>query len=821
MGEGGAVELTAQGTAKPQEKDRASDNSSSGGSGASVADAELVEVKPMATWKTNLLTSVEGTAGTLVMTFLTLLALFMDDLRLWVFPKSADTAFVVVTVLVFAMFMIEFAILSFLKPGYPNSFFFWLDFIAALSLIPDMPFIWDPIRGDSTGSDPTTDNLTLARAARASRAGSRIARIFRFVRFIRLVRIAKLSELCLRSKATVVPVIRRRRSSVAPVKQSSMPTSKVGEHLSEKTTRRVVTMVLIMLFAVPALQEDIFNEAPLAGLRDLQDIATTPSDLTQAQFDAAITSYMTYSQGPEGSEWKVLFLKVNGDKFQHEFKDADFSSYRKVELRSVYISDEFLAFFSYREASQTGGLYSILLTIFVCFLLTVGALLFSKDANSLVIAPIERMVGIIEKLRENPLPKKTYGLDTATTSGSLETGVLENTLEKLTALLQVGFGEAGSTIIQKNINSDGELDPMVDGKRMLAIFGFCTIRNFQRINEVLGEDTLLFVNEIADLVHSEVHRLGGAANRNLGDSFLVVWRMPQIIPTEELQNLFEKNMENPKDAHELEGISPVQMMAVREAQRLANQALSAFIRILCGCKANSGRFQKFTNHAKLREAIPDFQISMGCGLHLGWAIEGAIGSKYKIDASYLSPHVNTCARLMAGTKQYNVNLLMSESFASVLSSSARVRCRLVDRAAVKGSTEARRLYTFDINHSMVKKGDLSTRKTAGVISMQRSDIERRRVEFKATAANSVLADFDRDSLLVALQGSTPKEFRRLYEKGVDAYLEGKWGEAEEQLTSAMRFKPDDGPSQTLLTYMREQGKKAPDDWQGYRTLTSK
>ena len=39
------------------------------------------------------------------------------------------------------------------------------------------------------------------------------------------------------------------------------------------------------------------------------------------------------------------------------------------------------------------------------------------------------------------------------------------------------------------------------------------------------------------------------------------------------------------------------------------------------------------------------EIEMGYGLHFGWAIEGAIGSSMKIDASYLSPHVNTAARL--------------------------------------------------------------------------------------------------------------------------------------------------------------------------------
>jgi class 3 adenylate cyclase len=50
---------------------------------------------------------------------------------------------------------------------------------------------------------------------------------------------------------------------------------------------------------------------------------------------------------------------------------------------------------------------------------------------------------------------------------------------------------------------------------------------------------------------------------------------------------------------------------------------------------------------------------MGFGLHLGYAIEGAIGSVFKIDASYLSPNVNMAAVLEGCTKQYNMMLLIS------------------------------------------------------------------------------------------------------------------------------------------------------------------
>jgi len=51
---------------------------------------------------------------------------------------------------------------------------------------------------------------------------------------------------------------------------------------------------------------------------------------------------------------------------------------------------------------------------------------------------------------------------------------------------------------------------------------------------------------------------------------------------------------------------------------------------------------------------------MGFGLHAGWAIEGAVGSVQKVDATYLSPHVNMAARLETASKQYGVPLLASQ-----------------------------------------------------------------------------------------------------------------------------------------------------------------
>ena len=84
---------------------------------------------------------------------------------------------------------------------------------------------------------------------------------------------------------------------------------------------------------------------------------------------------------------------------------------------------------------------------------------------------------------------------------------------------------------------------------------------------------------------------------------------------------------------------------------------------------------------------------MGFGLHVGWAIEGAIGSRFKIDASYLSPNVNMAARLESGTKQFGVSILLSDSFHKLLSKAAKDRCRQIDTVAVKGSIQPMGLFT--------------------------------------------------------------------------------------------------------------------------------
>merc|ERR1719276_844921 len=76
---------------------------------------------------------------------------------------------------------------------------------------------------------------------------------------------------------------------------------------------------------------------------------------------------------------------------------------------------------------------------------------------------------------------------------------------------------------------------------------------------------------------------------------------------------------------------------------------------------------EYREHPAILARLHNFRVSLGFGLHLGWAIEGAIGTEFKIDASYLSKHVNMAATLEAETRYYGSNILLSEAVIENLS----------------------------------------------------------------------------------------------------------------------------------------------------------
>ena len=125
--------------------------------------------------------------------------------------------------------------------------------------------------------------------------------------------------------------------------------------------------------------------------------------------------------------------------------------------------------------------------------------------------------------KKNKLPAERYSVDfeleygTATIEmhkDSISTGEKVVIIDDLIAT--GGTAEAGAKIIAENLAQEGELNPMVPGQKVDAIYGFCDIRNFTDATECLQEDVMLFVNSVAGILHHAVAENGGSPNKNIG-----------------------------------------------------------------------------------------------------------------------------------------------------------------------------------------------------------------------------------------------------------------------------------------------------------------
>ena len=176
----------------------------------------------------------------------------------------------------------------------------------------------------------------------------------------------------------------------------------------------------------------------------------------------------------------------------------------------------------------------------------------------------------------------------------------------------------------------------------------------------------MFVNRIAHILHSIVVQCDGAANKNIGDAFLLTWKVNTT---------------------------------AKDQDYIGDKALYSFVKTMIEMAKHEDFLCKFSNRAlsELYERMPGYKCRIGCGIHFGWAIEGAMGSLKKIDASYISPHVTMAETLESSTKEYGTSILMSEPFYNLLSPEAVAGCRKVDAIKRRESDPVTGLYTYDID----------------------------------------------------------------------------------------------------------------------------
>lgn len=589
--------------------------------------------------------------------------------------------------------------------------------------------------------------------------------------------------------------------------QMKLKESAVGKKLSEQSTKRVIVLVLIILIFVPLFESRFYFDTSysfLSGVIFLSNIQnTTTGDLLidESELQSFCLNYTSFESSNRFSTLVYLSTPFTNSSCSL-FQNGDPSTIRFDERLDIQVpmfnNGSIVVSLDQSYSGTLNAIINMVRTVFVTVALLSGTLFFSKDANDLVLTPIERMIEKVNKIANNPLAIKEFRL--ASESGGItnELVLIENSIVKIGTLLALGFGEAGREIIASNMNKGGGLDHMSRGNRKYAVYGFCDIRNFTDATEVLQEDVMVFVNNIAEIVHGIVDRCLGSANKNIGDAFLLVWKLPDMA-----EDILKDQIE------------------MRRVTDICDLAVFSFLKII-GKLNRHPRILQYRTHPKLISRFKDYKVRLGFGMHYGWAIEGAIGSGYKIDASYLSPNVNLASRLEAATKQYGVPFLLSSELFRCLSYDIQQFARRIDYITLKGSTTPLGLYTFDVR---IDDMPPSKPEAARQAVLNKRKIQKEAIQTLYQVKNYAIKDlflYDKEIKLLMRDFEKDLVSQRVFQEGLQAYLDGDWANAKEKLEAFIKIKgKEDSPSNVILDFMKKNYWKCPEDWPGYRELIEK
>ena len=416
---------------------------------------------------------------------------------------------------------------------------------------------------------------------------------------------------------------------------------KISQKVTEGISRLMIIIVMLVFLASIYLDEDNMNKESFSYVlmcKMINNYSNKYKINNHSYIQQFVNEYLLsniLSQHPVIQvEWRdhIIYqnklMKLN---FKKDYYRSDISYiYSKQDPTTIII-------ISKRQISKMTSLIFLLRLIYIVISVSIICLLINNDIYNLIFHPLEKIGKVIDLVSKDPVGSKTIkelknsmehssNKNEDQNSVSYEIKIIQSAIIRISALMAINFGEAGGEILKENISGSEGLNPMLQGKKINAIFGFCFIHNFSGINEVFQEKTMIFVNQISDIVLSCVDKFNGITNKNLGDCYLLAWKFKKKSKNSISNNNININIYNNEGGK----------MSVEENHELADCALLGFLNII----KKINKSQKILSYRKDPDLIkkfgPKYSVQMGFGLHTGWGIEGAIGSYYKIDCSYLS-----------------------------------------------------------------------------------------------------------------------------------------------------------------------------------------
>ena len=759
----------------------------------------------------------------LMLLIATIYTLFAEDYRILVSHKHLDPYYDAFTITFIIIFGLEIIIASIWKTFYFNSAYFYLDIIATGSLVLDLSHVSEEItRFGYTGGSGI----------------NKIKHLLRLIGLFRMVRISKIYKSLSASHENTKP------GEDQPIRHKRYKTdSLVGRRLSESATKMVIIICFTLLILLPLFSSDFWMSMDTGAegavftyksmlqynFTDKVNITTVqyrPSD--SIDYPSSQNNMLAYTTSrliddfdglSKGKLLKVIFPNSVVDYYTV----SNYSDYRLEEINVGVIDFNGSTLQVHQDGTANGSLDAILKiirTFYICALLLGGSSLFNLSTYKLIIEPIEEMTEKVKQVSENPQKIKETAFINAEEKEireninedvadelyheegnkkiSMETHIISDAINKIGILLGVGLGEAGSSLIGTYLRNTKDSDNdvlMKNVQEINAIFGFCDIRNYTDATEVLQQEVMVFVNRIADIVHTICDRNLGAANKNVGDAFMVVWKIPGSLSAEVKYKQITGSSRPPSDSF-------VQEHNREIFTNLADLSMYAIMKMIAEIN-RTYELKYYADHEGLQKRLnnPNYKPKLGFGIHYGWAIEGAIGSYHKVDVSYLSPHVNVSGFLESETKGYGADLLISSDFYDLLTPDVKKYCRKID--ILKTADGIMSIYTPNMSDKAfsfpakapLKQHSLKTKECYTFKKLLKSEI---------LAGNNVgPALFENDVDMRILMCHNNADFIRSFTEGFSAIEASDWTRSKECFERALEFKPKDLQTEKLLHYVAE------------------
>ena len=279
----------------------------------------------------------------------TFLALYGPDINMAAFNSDADIYMAWLCVVITVVFVLEIAIQILIPEPYFLTFYFFLDLVGTLSLIPDMVMLFSP------RLQANADALTFAKAGRIVRVGTRSTQAVRLFKLVRIARIMRVFKIRFFSVLF---------NSKTPKGQEASKPHKLSLHLADQLGKRVIIGTITLMFVIPNLEVVVTDRSPTHGLTMIE-LQSNVSGWNSTACKSTVGEYIAQHND------SMVWLEVKGDSPPEKNKSASRVQFYRQSAVVLYETETHLskALFSLEDEKREEALYNMLLTTFIVALL--------------------------------------------------------------------------------------------------------------------------------------------------------------------------------------------------------------------------------------------------------------------------------------------------------------------------------------------------------------------------------------------------------------------------------------------------------------------